>query len=113
MGIMPVKNEFFQVRDLILAIRSVQSRHSRIVCWMKEENGSGHVSIKKWVSLRKPMFFSLPQGGHFHNFTTSSQGSLKFCSLKFLEACCDPIVTKQATPVWHFTHSPTHGLHRG
>lgn len=37
MGIMPVKNEFFQVRDLILAIRSVQSRHSRIVCWMKEK----------------------------------------------------------------------------
>lgn len=52
-------------------------------------------------------------GGNFHNFTTSSQGSIKVCSLKFLDACCDPIVTKQAMPVWHFTHSLTHSLPQG
>lgn len=66
------------------------------------------------VGFPQKTYVLLPSsGGHFHNFTTSSQSSLKFCSLKFLEACCDPIVTKQPTPIWHFTHSPTHSLHRG
>ena len=66
------------------------------------------------VGFPQKTYVLLPSsGGHFHNFTTSSQGSIKVCSLKFLDACCDPIVTKQATPVWHFTHSLTHSLPQG
>ena len=54
------------------------------------------------VGFPQKTYVLLPSSrGHFHNFTTSSQGSLKFC---LLDACCDPIVTKQASL---FGTSPT------
>lgn len=54
MGITPTKNEFFQVKDLILAICLAHGWHSRTVCVCRIKEGnmeSGHRNIKRPISL--------------------------------------------------------------
>ena len=56
MRIMPTKNEFYQVRGLILALRTA--------CWAKEENvEKDHVSIRRRISLSTAVLYPLSQGG--------------------------------------------------
>ena len=55
---------------------------------------SGQVSVKRWVSLRTPVPFPLPQGSI--SITLPPPARVFFLNSCLLDACCDPRVTKQA-----------------